>query len=85
MALPKFQIFISSTYDDLKDKRSDLVMACLEMGHIPVGMEMFSAGNADQWKVIARTIEQCDYYVVLLAQRYGSTIDAEGAPVVSLR
>jgi hypothetical protein len=69
---PKYQIFISSTYVDLKAERDQVVKAILEMGHIPVGMEMFSAGDESQWQVIARTIEQSDYYVVVVAHRYGS-------------
>lgn len=69
----KYQVFISSTYEDLKEHRSALIGACLEGGYIPVGMEMFSAGNDDQLTVIQRTIEQCDYYVVIIAHRYGST------------
>lgn len=77
-ARTKYQIFISSTYEDLKDERQDIVMACLEMGHIPIGMEMFSAGDSAQWNVIKRTIDECDYYVLLLADRYGSTIAEEG-------
>jgi hypothetical protein len=68
----KYQIFISSTYEDLKKERDEVVKSILEMGHIPVGMEMFSAGDEGQWKVIARTIEFSDYYVVIIAHRYGS-------------
>jgi hypothetical protein len=41
----KYQIFVSSTYDDLKDERAAVIRAILEMGHIPVGMEMFSAAD----------------------------------------
>jgi hypothetical protein len=33
----KYQIFVSSTYEDLKDERSELIKACLNLGHIPVG------------------------------------------------
>lgn len=69
----KYQVFISSTYEDLKEHRRALIGACLESGYIPVGMEMFSAGDDDQLTVIHRTIEQCDYYVVIIAHRYGST------------
>jgi len=43
------------------------------MGNIPVGMEMFSAGDEQQWEIIKRTIDDCDYYVLILAHRYGST------------
>ncbi len=42
------------------------------MGHIPVGMEMFSAGDEEQWKLIKRQIDDCDYYIVIVAHRYGS-------------
>jgi hypothetical protein len=42
------------------------------MGHIPVGMEMFSAGDEQQWKLIQTQIDDCDYYVVISAFRYGS-------------
>jgi hypothetical protein len=69
---PKYQIFISSTYEDLKDERSQVIKAVLEMGHIPVGMEMFSAADEEQWEIIKSHIDQSDYYIVLVAHRYGS-------------
>jgi hypothetical protein len=71
----KYQIFVSSTYDDLRDERNEVIKACLNMGHIPVGMEMFNAADEEQWAVITRTIDQCDYYVVIIAHRYGSILD----------
>lgn len=72
MSQVKYQIFVSSTYDDLRAEREQVVRAILEMGHIPVGMEMFSAGDEQQWQLIARQIEATDYYVVIVAHRYGS-------------
>lgn len=68
----KYQIFISSTFEDLKEERDLVIKAILEMGHIPVGMEMFSAGDEQQWKLIQTQIDDCDYYVVISAFRYGS-------------
>src|SRR5690349_13368931 len=68
----KYQIFVSSTYKDLIKERDAVFKAILEMGHIPVGMEMFSAADEEQWQVIARTIDDSDYYVVIVAHRYGS-------------
>lgn len=68
----KYQIFVSSTYEDLKSERDVVIKAILEMGHIPVGMEMFSAGDEKQWQLIQRQIDDCDYYIVILAHRYGS-------------
>jgi hypothetical protein len=70
----KYQIFISSTYTDLKDERDEVIKAILEMGHIPVGMEMFSAADEEQWKLISRQIDQSDYYIVIVAHRYGSVV-----------
>jgi len=58
----KYQIFISSTYDDLKNERAQVIKSILEMGHIPVGMEMFSAADDEQWKIIQRQIDESDYY-----------------------
>ena len=68
----KYQIFISSTYEDLKAERDQVIKATLEMGHIPVGMEMFSAADEEQWNIIARQIDEVDYYCIILAHRYGS-------------
>ncbi|MDD5007450.1 MAG: DUF4062 domain-containing protein [Syntrophorhabdaceae bacterium] len=41
----KLQVFISSTYSDLKAERQSAVDAVLKAGHIPAGMELFAAGN----------------------------------------
>jgi hypothetical protein len=68
----KYQIFVSSTFEDLKEERSQVIRAILEMGHIPVGMEMFSAADEEQWKIITRQIDETDYYVVIVGNRYGS-------------
>ena len=68
----KYQVFISSTYEDLKGERDQAIKAVLEMGHIPVGMEMFSAADEEQWQLIARQIEASDYYLIIIAHRYGS-------------
>jgi hypothetical protein len=71
----KYQIFVSSTYEDLVAERDEVIRAILEMGHIPVGMEMFSAADEQQWKIIQRHIDESDYYLVILAHRYGSLTD----------
>src|SRR5262249_40975358 len=68
----KYQIFISSTFADLQDERRSIMEVILSMGHIPAGMELFSAGNQEQWELIKERIEECDYYIVIVAQRYGS-------------
>lgn len=71
----KYQVFISSTYVDLKDEREYAMKAVLEMGHIPIGMELFQASDETQWQLIQKRIDESDYYVLILAHRYGSTDD----------
>ena len=47
------------------------------MYHIPMGMEFFNAADEEQWEIIKSTIDSCDYYVLVIGQRYGS-VDAAG-------
>jgi hypothetical protein len=35
-------------------------------------MELFPAANEDQWTLIREYIDDCDYYIVIIAGRYGS-------------
>lgn len=70
----KYQIFVSSTYEDLKEERDKVQKAILSMYQFPVGMEMFSADDSEQWDIIKATIDTSDYYVFIIAHRYGSTI-----------
>lgn len=68
----RYQVFISSTFVDLVDERREVMQALLELDCMPAGMELFPAGNDDQWTLIKGVIEQSDYYLVILGGRYGS-------------
>jgi hypothetical protein len=68
----KYQVFISSTFTDMKAERQAAVEAILTAGHIPAGMELFSAGDELQLEVIKRWILQSDIYLLILGARYGS-------------
>lgn len=48
------------------------MQALLELDCIPAGMELFPAANEDQWTLIKKVIDDCDYYIVIVAGRYGS-------------
>ncbi len=73
----KYQIFVSSTFTDLQSEREKIIKAILELYHIPIGMEMFSAEDEDQWEIIRRTIDISDYYILIIGLRYG-TVTSEG-------
>jgi hypothetical protein len=53
------------------------MQALLELDCIPVGMELFPAADDDQWTLIKRLIDDCDYYILIVGGRYGS-VNSEG-------
>ncbi|MFR1830451.1 MAG: DUF4062 domain-containing protein [Clostridium butyricum] len=76
--MKKLQVFISSTYIDLKEERQAAVEAILDSGNIPAGMELFKAGNETQLKTIERWIDESDVYLLILGGRYGSIEEKSG-------
>lgn len=80
----KLQIFVSSTYTDLREERQAAVEAILKSGHIPAGMELFSAGSLSQMDVIKRWIDESDVYMLILGGRYGSVEASTGVSYTEL-
>lgn len=74
----RYQVFVSSTYFDLVEARGEVMQALLELNCMPAGMELFPAANDDQWNWIKKVIDESDYYVVIIAGRYGSTSKITG-------
>ncbi|WP_420578645.1 DUF4062 domain-containing protein [Ekhidna sp.] len=68
----KHQVFVSSTYKDLVEERQHVIQALLELDCIPAGMELFPATDEDAWSLIQEVIDDCDYYILILAGKYGS-------------
>ena len=72
MADKKYQVFISSTYSDLKEERRKILDVLLMADCIPSGMEAFVATDNEQFDVIKKVIDLCDYYILIIGKRYGS-------------
>lgn len=68
----KYQIFISSTFQDLVEERKAITEAVIEMGHLPIGMEFFPASNESSLEYIKKLIDDADYYALIFGARYGS-------------
>ncbi len=79
----KLQVFVSSTYKDLKEERQAAVEAILDAGHIPAGMELFKAGKS-QMKTIYKWIDESDVYMLILGGRYGSIEEESGLSYTEL-
>lgn len=73
----KYQVFISSTYRDLKEERIAVTLYLLDNDCIPVGMEQFPASNMSQMDYIKKMLQDCDYYILILGGKYG-TPDSDG-------
>lgn len=73
----RFQIFISSTFEDLKEQRKQAVEVVFERGHIPIALERFSASNESDLEVIRRVIADCQVYILILGHRYGEIVPSQ--------
>ncbi len=74
----KYQVFISSTYTDLVEERRKIMDILLMADCIPAGMEAFVATDNEQFEVIKKVIDLCDYYILILGKRYGSISQVTG-------
>jgi len=69
----KYQVFVSSTYTDLIEERKKVIDVLLSTSKcIPVGMELFHAEDDEQFNVIKKIIDMCDYYILIIGNRYGT-------------
>lgn len=68
----RLEVFVSSTFTDLKQERQAAVEAILTAGHIPAGMELFTSGDESHMEVINQWINESDVYLLILGGRYGS-------------
>jgi hypothetical protein len=71
----RYQVFISSTFADLIEERKGVMEAILALNCFPAGMEMFPASDIEQFEYIKTIIDQSDYYVLIIAGRYGSVAE----------
>lgn len=72
------QVFVSSTYTDLKEERQEVIQTLLEASCFPAGMELFPATDLDRWSLIQREIDDSDYYIVIVGGRYGTVDEDRG-------
>lgn len=69
----RFQVFISSTYQDLRNQRQLIWQNLINFDYIVAGMETFPAADETQFDFIKKQIDSSDYYILIIGGRYGST------------
>ncbi|EFL88096.1 DUF4062 domain-containing protein [Ahrensia sp. R2A130] len=70
--MKKYEVFISSTFKDLRKERQAVQDVVIRAGDFPVQMESFPASDQEQFEYIKTLIDSCDYYVLIIAGRYGT-------------
>lgn len=79
-----YQIFVSSTFKDLEQERQEVLAAIVEKGYVPVGMEYFPSTNATPFEYIKKMLEKVDYYILIIAGKYGSIEATSGLSYTEL-
>jgi len=72
------KVFVSSTYTDLREERAAVERTLLQLQCFPIGMEIFPAADDTAWDFIKSQIDDSDYYVLIVAGRYGSIEPSTG-------
>src|SRR6516225_7357625 len=70
-----YSVFVSSTYEDLREERAEVQKALLKLHCMPIGMELFGSADEETWDFIKRQIHCYDYYIVVIKNKYDSTAE----------
>lgn len=74
----RYSVFLSSTFEDLREIRKELSYELFMNGYMVNNMESFGARNGSVWEVIKESIADSDMLVMVIAGRYGSINPDEG-------
>ena len=80
----RYQIFVSSTFNDLRDERRMVFDAIIRKKCFPVGMEWFPSLSRDSLGYIQEIIRDSDFFLLLVGGRYGDSVDENGTSFTEL-
>ncbi|MCX6898747.1 MAG: DUF4062 domain-containing protein [Verrucomicrobia bacterium] len=76
----RYEVFVGSTFEELKDARQQIIEAILLAGHIPCGTELWPAEPQPPTGVIQGYLRPCDIHVLIVGHRYGSLVPKQLIP-----
>ena len=78
------RIFVSSSFEDLKDHRASAIRVLRQLGHEVIAMEDMTAGSLAPLAKVLEMVDRSEAYVGIFAWRYGYApqFGAEPPPVV---
>src|SRR5688500_13124284 len=74
------RVYLSSTYQDLKDFRALVADGLQQLGHFAVGMEDYVADGARPLAKCIKDVAESEVYVGIFAWRYGYVPDEPANP-----
>ncbi|MCL2479208.1 MAG: DUF4062 domain-containing protein, partial [Treponema sp.] len=72
--LKKYLIYISSTLDDLRAERKELIKIVTELGAVPITMDNYDIADPESHGIIKKAIQESDYFINLTAYKCGPAI-----------
>ena len=72
-----YQVFISSTYNDLINEQRPTGNTLAKAGFIQAGMELFLRLISNSLNLLKRIIDGSDYYVIIIGGRYRWLFDGK--------
>ena len=78
------RIFISSTYEDMKNYREAARDAIIRSEHVPVGMEYFAASPNKPLDACLEDVRTCQLVIILIGMRYGNVDEDTGKSFTEL-
>lgn len=75
------RIFVSSSFEDLREHRSEAIHVLRQLGHEVLAMEDMIAGSAAPLAKVLEMVDRSEAYVGIFAWRYGYVPPAVPAPL----
>lgn len=78
------RVFVSSTYEDMREYREVAIDALTSVEQLPVGMDHFMASNETPLDVCLANVRRCQLLILLIGMRYGSIDNNTGKSYTEL-
>lgn len=78
------RIYVSSTFEDLKDYREKVRVALRQMGHEDIAIEYYVAEDKRPLDKCLEDVASCDLYIGIFAWRYGYVPDGYDKSITEL-
>lgn len=67
-----YTAFISSTFNNLKEAREQVINSLLDLGVFPIAMEHFTVPTNEGFSAIEKLIDAADFFIMIMGKDYGS-------------